>query len=78
MFTTRWSPSLAPLVLAGSITLLLPAPARAGRIQPQLGIFNVTNEATVLSQNNSFGPTLDQVQSILDGRVVRLSVQIDF
>ena len=51
---------------------------RAGRIQPQLGIFNVSNEATVLSQNNSFGPTLDRVQSILDGRVVRLSVQIDF
>ena len=51
---------------------------RTTRIQPQLGIFNVTNEATVLSQNNSFGPTLDRVQSILDGRVVRLSVQIDF
>jgi hypothetical protein len=51
---------------------------RTTRIQPQLGIFNVTNEATVLSQNNSFGPALDRVQSILDGRVVRLSVQIDF
>ena len=29
MYTTRWSPSLAPLVLAGSITLFLPAPATA-------------------------------------------------
>jgi hypothetical protein len=51
---------------------------RALSIQPQLGIFNATNEATVLSQNNSFGPTLGRVQSILDGRVVRLSVQVDF
>lgn len=51
---------------------------RARSIQPQLGIFNVTNEATVLAQNNSFGPTLGRVQSILDGRVVRLSLQVDF
>ena len=51
---------------------------RGRSIQPQLGIFNVTNEGTVLAQNNSFGPTLGRVQSILDGRVVRLSLQIDF
>ena len=51
---------------------------RGTSIQPQLGIFNATNEATVLAQNNSFGPTLDRVQSILAGRVVRLSVQVDF
>jgi hypothetical protein len=38
----------------------------------------LTNEVTVLSQNNSFGPTLDRVQPILDGRVVRLGVRIDF
>ena len=51
---------------------------RGRSIQPQLGIFNVTNAGTVLAQNNSFGPTLGRVQSILDGRVVRLSVQVDF
>ena len=51
---------------------------RGKSIQPQLGIFNVTNEATILAQNNSFGPTLGRVQSILDGRGVRLSVQINF
>lgn len=51
---------------------------RAMRIQPQLGIFNLTNEATVLIQNNTFGPTLDAVQSILDGRLVRVGVQVDF
>jgi hypothetical protein len=51
---------------------------RGKSIQPQLGIFNVTNEATILAQNNSFGPTLGRVQSILDGRVVRLSVQVNF
>ena len=51
---------------------------RAARIQPQLGLFNLTNSATVLSQNNTFGPALNNVQSILDGRVVRFGVQVDF
>lgn len=51
---------------------------RATRIQPQLSIFNLTNSATILTQNNSFGPALDRVQKVLDGRLVRLGVQVDF
>jgi hypothetical protein len=48
------------------------------RFEPQLGIFNALNASTVLSQNNTFGPSLGQVQRILDGRVVRFGVQLDF
>jgi hypothetical protein len=48
------------------------------KMQPQIGIFNVTNSATVLNANNSFGPSLNSVTSIVDGRVVRLGVQVDF
>jgi len=48
----------------------------AGEKSP--GIFNLTNRATYLSQNNAFGPTLDRVQTVLDGRVVRLGVQVAF
>jgi outer membrane receptor protein involved in Fe transport len=51
---------------------------RSMKIQPEIGIFNLTNRATYLSQNNAFGPTLDRVQSVLDGRVVRLGVQVGF
>jgi hypothetical protein len=51
---------------------------RNRKIVPELGIFNATNSATVLSQNNVFGPLLNQVQTVLDGRVVRFGVQIDF
>lgn len=51
---------------------------RRTRIQPQLGIFNVTNADTVLAVNNSFGPSLNRVQGVTDGRVVRLGVQVDF
>jgi hypothetical protein len=51
---------------------------RSMRIEPQLGIFNALNSATILSQNNNFGPSLNQVQQVLDGRVVRVGVQIDF
>lgn len=48
------------------------------RLQPELGIFNIANSATYLSQNNVFGPTLDRLQSVLDGRVVRIGVQVNF
>jgi hypothetical protein len=51
---------------------------RDTRIQPQVGIFNVTNSATILTQNNSFGPALDQVRKVLDGRLVKVGVQVDF
>jgi hypothetical protein len=48
------------------------------RIEPQLGIFNVANAATILNQNNTYGPSLGRVQQILDGRLVRIGVQVDF
>jgi carboxypeptidase family protein len=48
------------------------------RVEPQVGIFNATNSATILNQNNTYGPSLNQVQQILDGRVVRFGVQVDF
>jgi hypothetical protein len=48
------------------------------KIMPQVDIFNVTNSATVLSQVNTFGPSLDQVRTILDGRIVRLGVMVEF
>jgi hypothetical protein len=38
----------------------------------------VANRATILSQNNAFGQTLDRLQSVLDGRVVRFGVQVGF
>jgi hypothetical protein len=47
-------------------------------IQPQLGLFNLTNEDAILAMNNSFGPNLSRVRAVTDGRVVRLGVQVDF
>ncbi len=51
---------------------------RRARIAPQIGIFNVTNAATVISQINAYGVAVDRVQEILDGRIVRFGVQVDF
>ena len=48
------------------------------KVEPQVGIFNATNSATILNQNNTYGPSLNQVQQILDGRVVSFGVQVDF
>jgi hypothetical protein len=52
--------------------------SRALRIRPEFGIFNLTNVDTALAQNNSYGPNLDKLQAILDGRVYRIGVQVDF
>jgi hypothetical protein len=51
---------------------------RALRLQPSVAIFNVTNSAAIIQLNNRFGPSLDQVQQIVDGRFVRFGVQVDF
>ena len=45
---------------------------------PQLDLFNVTNVATVLSQVNVYGPTLGNIQSILNPRFVRFGVTTTF
>jgi hypothetical protein len=51
---------------------------RRARIQPQVGIFNVTNSDTILSQTNTFGPNLGKVGKVLDGRLVKIGAQVDF
>ena len=51
---------------------------KGARIQPQVGIFNVTNADTILSQTNTFGPALGRIGKVLDGRLVKIGAQVDF
>jgi hypothetical protein len=51
---------------------------RTTRLQPNVAIFNVTNSAAIIQMNNRFGPSLNQVQQIVDGRFVRFGMQVDF
>jgi hypothetical protein len=51
---------------------------RTTKIEPQIGFFNALNAPAILTQNNTFGSSLNQVQQVLDGRVVRVGMQIDF
>jgi hypothetical protein len=51
---------------------------RATRINPQLDLFNVMNAATVLSQVNAYGPSLGNVQSILNPRFFRLGATVNW
>src|SRR5712691_1023391 len=48
------------------------------RLDGALDMFNALNSNVVLSQNQNFGPTLDQPQAVLQGRLLRLSSQIKF
>ena len=48
------------------------------RIQPQLDIYNVTNDNSVLTMNNTYGKQWQQPLSILQGRVIKFGLQATF
>ena len=48
------------------------------RLDGQFDIFNALNSNSIRSQNERFGPSLDNVNSILPSRVFRFSVQANF
>jgi hypothetical protein len=48
------------------------------RVRPELAIFNALNANAVLGQTNTYGPTLNNVQTILSARMLRLGVNLDF
>jgi hypothetical protein len=47
-------------------------------IRPELGMFNLLNGSAVLNQVNTFGPTLDRVNTILAPRLFRLGLTVKF
>jgi hypothetical protein len=50
----------------------------AMELQGQLDVFNVLNSSAVLTQLEVFGPSLDRPTSLLQGRLLRLSVGARF
>jgi len=53
---------------------------RVGRVQfePGVDVYNVFNSNPVLTQNQNFGSALGQPQRVLQGRLMRLTTQINF
>jgi hypothetical protein len=53
---------------------------RTGRldVKPELSLFNALNAHPVLSQTNTFGPTLNNAVTILAPRLVRLGLTMRF
>jgi len=52
--------------------------ARRFEFQPALELYNLTNGSVVLSQNQSFGPTLGRPLSTLQGRLTKITVLTKF
>ena len=48
------------------------------QIRPELAIYNVANVDTILVQGNIFGGSFDKISTIIDGRVIRLGVNVTF
>ena len=49
-----------------------------GTLRPQLDIYNITNSASILGMNETYGPTWLQPTSILGARLVKLGVILEF
>src|SRR5262249_21839467 len=48
------------------------------RVRPQMDIFNALNTNAITQVNTSFGPSLLQPQSVLNPRLLRLNVRVNF
>jgi hypothetical protein len=46
--------------------------------QGQLDIFNILNSSSILSSNETYGPSLDRPTSILQGRLIAVGAQMNF
>lgn len=58
--------------LAGTI------PVGRLRVKPQIDLFNALNAGPVLRVVSQFGPALGRPSQLLDGRLLRLGLQVDF
>jgi len=47
-------------------------------LRPELAIFNALNANPVLTQTNTFGPSLNNATAILPPRLIRLGVTVKF
>jgi len=52
--------------------------ASAGRLQANVDLYNAFNASPVLALNNTFGPLWQRPTTILQGRLIRFSAQVDF
>jgi hypothetical protein len=51
---------------------------KGARIRGTLDLFNVFNANTIVSRNNTYGPTWGRPNAILGGRLVKFGVQVDY
>ncbi|MEP7308943.1 MAG: carboxypeptidase regulatory-like domain-containing protein [Acidobacteriota bacterium] len=60
------------------VTLSKSFRSRGVDVRPELSLFNMTNANPVLVQINTFGPSLGNVTTILNPRVLRIGVNVKF
>ena len=51
---------------------------RRRELQGQVAVFNVLNSNVVLAENEQFGPSLGEPRNILQGRMLRLALLLNF
>jgi len=47
-------------------------------VEPELGIFNITNAATILARITQLGPTYGQAGNIMRGRLIKVGMNVNY
>jgi len=48
------------------------------QVEPGVDVYNLFNSNVVITQNQNFGSALGRPERVLQGRLVRVTAQIDF
>lgn len=68
----------SPGVAAGDVSVRKTFRFLGLSVEPEMGIFNITNAAPILARINQLGPTYGQVGSIMRGRLIKLGMNINY
>jgi len=67
-----------PGVAAGDVSVRKTFRLRRLSVEPEMGIFNITNAAPILARITQLGPTYGRVGSIMRGRLIKLGMNINY
>jgi len=67
-----------PGVAAGDVSVRKTFKVQGLSVEPELGIFNITNAAPVLGRITQLGPTYQQAGTIMRGRLIKIGMNLKF
>jgi hypothetical protein len=67
-----------PAVNAADVSVKKSFQIFGASVEPELGVFNVGNAATILARITQLGPTYGQAGNIMRGRLIKLALNVNY